>query len=188
MPYVTDGQGRQVWKPEDDDVQTAVAKVTDAGGPLMQRAATQGATVAKRRGLMNSSMAVESAQAAVLDKAVAIGGQQSQQTFTKNLSLQQYGQESQLSQQRSAEEMERLQTQIRSTEGIATADRTSRESLTREGYTNDLTISREGNVAAGDRLDRQLGSNERVAAGDRTSREGIAAADRDTNAALTREG
>ena len=71
MAWQADG----FWQNEDSDVQTQVDKVAASNSPLMKRAAAQGRGLAAARGLGNSSIAAGSAQGAVLDKAIAIGGQ-----------------------------------------------------------------------------------------------------------------
>lgn len=52
--------------------QTQLAGILNRGGPLMQQAATAGNQQAAARGLLNSSMAVQAAQAAVLDRAIPL--------------------------------------------------------------------------------------------------------------------
>ena len=56
----------------DQTVQGQVGKVIDAGGPLMERAATRAATASAGRGLLNSTMGVQAGQAALYDVAVPI--------------------------------------------------------------------------------------------------------------------
>lgn len=67
--------------------------------PLMQRAATQGQQFANQRGLLNSSMAGQAAQGAMIDRATPIAQQDAQ--FGQNLAInqQQYGFNSALSDQ-----------------------------------------------------------------------------------------
>lgn len=52
-----------------------IDKVIDKGGPLMQRADTIGTQKANRRGLINSNMAIESAENAVYNYALPIASQ-----------------------------------------------------------------------------------------------------------------
>lgn len=56
----------------DQTVAGQVAKITAADGPLAQAAATRAAQTANARGLINSSMAVQSGQEAVLNSALPI--------------------------------------------------------------------------------------------------------------------
>jgi hypothetical protein len=88
----TDKLGASAWTPQDDRVDTEVSRITAAGGKLMQQAKTDGLAGAQRRGLLNSSMAVGSSQAAVLNAALPMAQQNAAQTAQKNLSSQEYGQ------------------------------------------------------------------------------------------------
>lgn len=82
MPFVNG-----VWVPEDDSVATQVAALTSQDSPLMRQAATRGAQVANRRGLLNSSLAAQSAQEAVIGAATPIASQDASQIAGKNLAL-----------------------------------------------------------------------------------------------------
>lgn len=99
MAYSAAEGGGQLWTPEDDKVDTEVARITSQDSPLMQQAKTAGLATAQKRGLLNSSMAVGAAQDSVLKTAVPIASQNAGQTFQKNLSTQQFGQQSGLSKQ-----------------------------------------------------------------------------------------
>lgn len=66
--------------------QTAAGQLDDmlaSNSPLMQRAAMQGRQYANSRGLLNSSMAAEAAQGAMIDRATPIA-QQDASTYFKN--------------------------------------------------------------------------------------------------------
>lgn len=78
-----DAQGN--WEPEDDSVTKQLGKVTAQGGQLMQQAQTTGMKMANRRGLLNSSMAVEAAQGEAYKAAIPLASQQAQQIGQKNL-------------------------------------------------------------------------------------------------------
>jgi hypothetical protein len=52
--------------------QGQLSGILNKGGPLMQQAATQGAQLAASKGLLNSSMGVQAAQAAVMDRAIPL--------------------------------------------------------------------------------------------------------------------
>lgn len=56
-------------------VQGQLANIVDSGSPLMEMAETRGLQEANKRGLMNSSMAVQSGQAALYDAAMPIATQ-----------------------------------------------------------------------------------------------------------------
>lgn len=81
MGYKADG----TWEPEDDNVAKGVEGVVAGNSPLMQQAETRGKQFANRRGLLNSTMGGQAAQAAVLDTALPIASQQSAQTHAKNV-------------------------------------------------------------------------------------------------------
>lgn len=100
MAYSAASGGGSTWTPENDKVDSEVSRITSAGGPLMQQAKTDGLATAQRRGLLNSSMAVGSAQGAVLAAALPMAQQNSQQTAAKNLSNQEYGQSRGLAEQK----------------------------------------------------------------------------------------
>ncbi len=55
-----------------ENMSQAVTRITDEDGVMMQRAAAAGERRAAGRGLINSTMAVQAAQAAVLDQAIPI--------------------------------------------------------------------------------------------------------------------
>lgn len=61
--------------PATDTVQGQVSNIIDQNSPLMQQAATRGLQAANSRGLLNSSMAVQAGQAAVLDAAMPMAQQ-----------------------------------------------------------------------------------------------------------------
>ena len=74
-----------VYKPEDASVSNRVQGLIAKDSPLMQQAATKGLKSANRRGLLNSSMAVQAAQAATLDAAVPIASQEAGQAHQSNM-------------------------------------------------------------------------------------------------------
>ena len=65
--------------------QDQLTGILNKGGPLMQQAATVGNQQAASRGLLNSSMGIQAAQAAVLDKAVPIANADANATNQVNL-------------------------------------------------------------------------------------------------------
>ena len=56
-----------------ENLSSAIDRIIDKGGALMQRADAKGRAFANKRGLLNSTMAAEASQNAVLDKATEIG-------------------------------------------------------------------------------------------------------------------
>lgn len=81
---------------QDDSVEGRVNAITKSGSPLMQQAAYQGQAAAKRRGLLNSSIAVGAAEDSVIKNALPIASQDASQAFQKNLTNQQFGGQRQL--------------------------------------------------------------------------------------------
>lgn len=64
------------WQPDQNStVQGQVANITDANGPLMQRAETKALQGVNSRGLLNSSIAVGAGQSALYDAALPIAQQ-----------------------------------------------------------------------------------------------------------------
>lgn len=56
-----------------ENLSSAIDRIIDKGGPLMQRADAAGRAASNRRGVLNSTMGVQASQNAVLDKASEIG-------------------------------------------------------------------------------------------------------------------
>lgn len=110
-----------VWNYEDDDTAAQVAKVVDAGGPLMKQAMGLGQMKANSRGLGNSTLAAQASQEAVLDKAIAIGGQTAAQIHGKNLAEQQAQHTATLESQRIAASMAELDKRITADKELAAA-------------------------------------------------------------------
>lgn len=75
---------------ENTDVSLIAADIMDRDSPLMRLAEARGMQAANRRGLMNSSIAVNSAQDAVLDQVVPMASQEAGQRFQSNRANQDY--------------------------------------------------------------------------------------------------
>lgn len=87
-------------EPEESyDVADIAADIASTDSTIMQRAATEGLQQANSRGLLNSSMAVGESQGAVLDRAVEMASQTSDQRHQAAMSEQEYEQAKKLSQQ-----------------------------------------------------------------------------------------
>ena len=93
MPYETNPDGTQMWVPEDDRVDSEVARITAGNTPLMRQARAGARARAHRRGLMSTSLAAGAGEQAVISTALPMAQQNAQQTARKNLSRQQYGQD-----------------------------------------------------------------------------------------------
>lgn len=81
MAYDANG----VWKQEDESVSARVTGLLSSDNPLLKQAETNAKQAANRRGLMNSSMAVQSGQSAVLGAALPIASQEAQQVHQNNM-------------------------------------------------------------------------------------------------------
>lgn len=69
----------------DDSVVNSLMRLMSADSPLMRQAQTSGLQSANRRGLLNSSMAVQAAQGAAYNAAVPIASQEAAQAAKENL-------------------------------------------------------------------------------------------------------
>lgn len=69
----------------DDSVVNSLTKMMSQDSPLMRQAQTAGLQQANRRGLLNSSMAVQAAQDAAYTAAVPIASQEASQAAAENL-------------------------------------------------------------------------------------------------------
>ena len=69
----------------DYSVATKVNEITKQNSPLMQQAKTSGIKFANSRGLLNSSIAGQAAQEAVIKQALPIASQDSQQAYGKDI-------------------------------------------------------------------------------------------------------
>lgn len=97
--------GSAKWTPQDDRVDSEVARITDQGGPLMRQAQAQGLQQASKRGLLNSSLAVGASQQAVYNTAMPMASQNASQTAAKNLSAQGAAQDRTMSRQNYEQEV-----------------------------------------------------------------------------------
>lgn len=70
---------------ENTSVSRRLSGLLQKDSPLMKQAETRGLQAANRRGLMNSSMGVQAAEAARLDAALPIASQEAQQAQQSNL-------------------------------------------------------------------------------------------------------
>lgn len=157
------------WKAEDgnDSVISEVAKVVDAGGPLMKQAQGLGQQVANSRGLGNSSLAAQASQAAVLDKAVDIGKQQASQTASYNNTQLQGNNALRVQKSANQAAMERTTATLSSQEKIAAENRAAEMALLDRKIAADLELARQGDQAAMDRLRANIASQEAIAQADR---------------------
>lgn len=75
------------WTPDEreESVQKRVVDITAQGSPLITQAQTRAKKAANRRGLLNSTMAVQAGEEAALGVALPIASQESQQAVTRNV-------------------------------------------------------------------------------------------------------
>lgn len=148
------------FKHEETSVANRMTGLLHKDTAYMQQAKAQGLQAANRRGLLHSSMAVQAAEAARIDRALPIASQDAAQANQRVMQGRDI-QASELGQKR----------QIASTEGLATADRTSRETLTREGFAHERD-SQAADIAGRERmLGTELASRERLQGSELASRE-----------------
>lgn len=81
MAYDSNGK----WNFENDSVSNQMTGLMQKDNPFMQQARTQGAQASNKRGLLNSSMGVQSGQVAALQAALPMASQDAKQIADKNM-------------------------------------------------------------------------------------------------------
>lgn len=81
MPYDSNGN----WTPENDSTSGKLTGLLSSNNAYMKQAETVGKQAAQQRGLLNSSMGIQSAEAARIAAAAPLAAQDAQQTHQKNL-------------------------------------------------------------------------------------------------------
>jgi len=112
-----------------NDVSRIAAEYASQSNPLMQRAGTAGRQFANERGLLNSSMAAQASQNAVLDRVIPMAQQTSQQRSEVALSTQQFGQAQDLSRQEAGQNFAAQQDAQSAQLNIANLDAATRMEL-----------------------------------------------------------
>lgn len=79
--------------PVPDDVEETLTKIMAKQSPLMKQARTQGLQSAQEKGLGQSTMGIQAAQAAAYQAAMPLASQQAQQAHQKNTQASQFGHE-----------------------------------------------------------------------------------------------
>lgn len=151
---------------DDASVSKQLSTVLDSNSPLLTRARTRAAQESNRRGLLNSSLAVQAGEAAALNVALPIASQQAGQIHQSNLAGGQIASTEGLASR-----------QIESTEGLASRELGSRETLTRE------TLRSQEGTSAAEIAGRQAISESGIAAQERIAASNIAAFDREKSTA-----
>jgi hypothetical protein len=72
------------WKPEDDSVKKQITGMMSSDSPYMKAARNKGHQFANQRGMMNSSIAGQAAEAAAINAALPIAQQDASQIAAKN--------------------------------------------------------------------------------------------------------
>ncbi|MEK9755215.1 MAG: hypothetical protein VW338_18645 [Rhodospirillaceae bacterium] len=86
-------QSTGAWQYEDDSVSKQITGLLSKDNPLFQQAGTNAKKAANRRGLANSTMAVQAGQEALINAALPIASQDAQQIAQKNLQRQGFGEQ-----------------------------------------------------------------------------------------------
>jgi len=169
------------WEAEDDSVANNVDKLTSQDSALMTGARTQGLQQANKRGLLNSSVAVQAAQKAGYDAAIPIATADANITNNKNITGMNNNNSLTLQSRDAAAAKERLGLQLTSEEKRASQELASREKITGMTNENALLIQQRDALAAKERLGIQLTSEEKRLQQELANRTSIAAADRTAN-------
>lgn len=169
MPFKPDG----TFVPDDASVSKQLTNVLDTDSPLLTRARTGAAQVANRRGLLNSSLAVQAGEAAVLDVALPIASQQAGQIQQSNLQRAQIGSTEALA-ARGIESTEALAArELGSRSELLATELGSRETLTREALRSQESTS------AAEIAGRQVVSAAGLASQERIAASNVASFERD---------
>lgn len=153
------------------NVSNIAADIMAEDSRLMQLAATQGRQFANRRGLMNSSMAANAAQDAVLEQVVPMASQEAGQRFQSNRANQDYELSSLLSGQDYQQQRGLNQQNFGFETALSAQDYTQQRGLNEQNYgfqrglneqeygfdtgrmrlENELSINRDNNAFANER-------------------------------------
>ncbi len=181
MPYDANGN----WAPESASVSERGTGLIQQGSTFTERAKADANIEANRRGLRNSSIAIQAGEEAAQKAALPIAAQEATQIQQQNLQLQG---EQQQTQEAIAERAFRasesgLERAFRGSESQATRDFTTGENVldraARQGLLETELTSREG-ISAADRDQAQL-----LQAGQIFSTEKLAGLDNQTRIAIT---
>ncbi len=170
--------------PRDDSVANGVANITSQSSPLMKQAAGAGMATANRRGLLNSGIAIGSAQNEVIKAATPIAAQDAAQAAQYNLSKQNFDQSSALQTDQMsgnvqiqtadlAAQQSRLEQQL----GSAAALQAAQSAAEKERLGMTITAQEQQQIrdlnSAMDRLNVQNTSAQLMQGNEITSREGM---------------
>ena len=137
------------YTPKNESVADNINSVIKQNSPLMTQAKSAATRAANSRGLMNSSMAVNAGQDAVLKYATPIGSQQAQQNFQTNDGFRKYTYQADLTNREIASREKTAQWQLNSADANNTAQQMSNAASL---YSNQIAnINNNTNLSAGDR-------------------------------------
>jgi hypothetical protein len=176
-------------KQVDDSMATKVNEIASKDSALNQMARTEGLKAANRRGLLNSSMAIDASQDAVLKNALPIASQDASQAFQKNQAAKafEYGMTAQEGQQAFQSGERQAGEGFQTGERLGTQGFQSTEAELARGWQTAENIAQRGFQGTEADLDRdlqrsmqtqQLDSAQSMQIKDIASREGIEAANR----------
>ena len=176
-------------KTVDNSMATKVNEIASKDSALNQMARTEGLKAANRRGLLNSSMAIDASQDAVLKNALPIASQDAAQAFAKNQAAKafEYGMTAQEGQQAFQSGERQAGEGFQTSERLGTQGFQSTEAGLARGWQTAENIAQRGFQGTQNDLDRdlqqtlqtqQLDTSQAMQIKDIASREGIEAANR----------
>ncbi len=158
MPLKPDG----TFEPDDASVSKQLNTVLDSNSPLLTRARTRAAQESNRRGLLNSSLAVQAGEAAALDVALPIASQEAGQLHQSNLARGQIASTEALAER-----------ELGSRKSLLTQELGSREALTRE------TLQSQERTSGAEITSREAISESGIAAQERIAASNVASFERE---------
>lgn len=164
-------QGRPAQQPgvattdpaQSTDTLAQVSRVIASDSPLMRLAETQGKTLAARRGLLSSSMAVNAAQDAVLAAATPIGSQTAAQYAQMQMKDKDIAAQFGLQANDIEATRQNLLTQIQSTEGMQDKDIAAQREAQIRDIQSKFGLQKKDAEALMDRLTTELKANKELA-------------------------
>jgi hypothetical protein len=142
----------------DDSMANKVTEIASKDSALNQMARTEGLKAANRRGLLNSSMAIDASQDAVLRSALPIASQDAAQAAAKNAAAKgfEYGMTAQEGQQQFQTGERQAGQSYATGERLGTQEFQSGEATAARGWQTAENISQRGFVGTQADLDRDL--------------------------------
>lgn len=146
-PTVT-GMSRGTIARREDYGPTSVSEIASGimgqDSPLMERAATEGRQFANRRGLLNSTLAAQASQGAVLDRVLPMAQQEAAQNFQRGMSRQDFEQGRELQERGIAGQGRLSRQEFEQSSALSDQDFQQRYGLTRLEYEQRLLEQERG--------------------------------------------